>query len=110
MKKIHGVHVHGAVIDQETRCKHYRLPEDIVAIKFKCCNTHYPCYKCHEEEADHPAEVWPEEEYNQQAILCGKCGTALTISAYMQCDSACPHCGSSFNPGCRLHSHLYFSR
>ena len=23
-------------------------------------------------------------------------------------DDACPHCGAGFNPGCRLHRHLYF--
>ena len=26
---------------------------DVIAIKFKCCNKYYPCYKCHEEHESH---------------------------------------------------------
>ncbi len=30
---------YGSLIDTETRCRHYFTEEDIIAIKFKCCNT-----------------------------------------------------------------------
>lgn len=30
--------VYGSLIDTETRCRHYFTEEDIIAIKFKCCN------------------------------------------------------------------------
>ncbi len=36
--------VYGSLIDTETRCRHYFTEEDIIAIKFKCCNKYYPCY------------------------------------------------------------------
>lgn len=41
--------IYGATIDNETRCTHYHTPLDIIAIKFKCCDKYYPCYKCHNE-------------------------------------------------------------
>ena len=49
--------VHGATVDDQTRCIHYR--------------------------------------------------TELTVDAYRATDD-CPACGAEFNPGCRLHSHLFF--
>lgn len=39
----------GSIIDVNTRCIHYHTNLDIIAIKFKCCDIYYPCYKCHEE-------------------------------------------------------------
>lgn len=33
--------VYGSLIDTETRCRHYFTEEDIIAIKFKCCNKYY---------------------------------------------------------------------
>ncbi|MEI2340752.1 hypothetical protein V8V71_18610, partial [Priestia megaterium] len=39
--------VKGDTVDSETRCMHYRTDKDIIAIKFYCCNTYYPCYQCH---------------------------------------------------------------
>lgn len=45
--------VYGSLIDTETRCRHYFTEEDIIAIKFKCCNKYYPCYKCHNEFEKH---------------------------------------------------------
>ena len=44
-----GHHVAGNVIDSETRCAHYHTELDIIAIKFYCCDTYFPCYQCHEE-------------------------------------------------------------
>jgi uncharacterized CHY-type Zn-finger protein len=100
--------VRGVGLDSQTRCEHYRGPTDIIAIKMKCCGLYYACKDCHETLADHPIEVWLESEWTQQAVLCGACGTILTILQYMHSDSRCPACGARFNPGCRSHYHLYF--
>ncbi|WP_416825414.1 CHY zinc finger protein [Ectobacillus polymachus] len=101
------VNVYGFTVDNQTRCKHYATEKDIIAIKFKCCNTYYPCYKCHEECEDHPIVVWKKEEFDKLAILCGVCKTEHTIQQYMHANH-CLHCGSTFNEGCRKHYHLYF--
>ncbi|GAE95282.1 hypothetical protein JCM21714_4502 [Gracilibacillus boraciitolerans JCM 21714] len=107
--KVYGINVLGAVKDKQTRCEHYDKINDIIAIKFKCCETYYPCYKCHEEEADHRVQVWRREEFDHKAILCGKCGgEELTITDYLSSNSSCPCCNSSFNPGCQKHIYLYF--
>jgi uncharacterized CHY-type Zn-finger protein len=100
--------VRGVNLDAQTRCRHYHGPTDIVAIKMKCCGVYYACKDCHAALADHPIEVWPESEWNQEAILCGACGAELTISQYMQSESRCPACREHFNPGCRNHYHYYF--
>jgi uncharacterized CHY-type Zn-finger protein len=100
--------VRGVNLDSQTRCEHYHGPTDIIAIKMKCCGLYYACKDCHETLADHPIEVWPESEWNQQAVLCGACGSMLTILQYMQSNSRCAACSAQFNPGCRSHYHLYF--
>ncbi|MBT2499345.1 hypothetical protein J7E25_09560 [Agromyces sp. ISL-38] len=97
----------GPVIDEMTRCVHYQTAVDIVAIKFACCNEYYPCHLCHAETADHPAEQWPLGERNQEAVLCGACGTELTIESYLATNE-CLNCRAPFNERCRLHAHLYF--
>jgi uncharacterized CHY-type Zn-finger protein len=99
--------VYGATVDDETRCIHYRTPADIVAIKFACCGRYYPCHLCHAEAETHEARQWPVAERETRAILCGVCKSELTISTYLEV-LACPNCGSPFNEGCRLHTHLYF--
>ena len=100
-------HVNGA-IDSQTRCRHYHGPTDVIAIKFKCCGTYYSCYYCHEEEAGHPPERWGSDERKEKAVLCGGCGTELTIEAYLGCGYRCPACGIAFNPRCEAHYPLYF--
>lgn len=97
----------GPVVDDMTRCVHYRTEVDIVAIRFACCGEYYPCHLCHEEAAGHPAAQWPLAERDREAVLCGACGSALTITAYLDA-TACPECGARFNERCRLHAHLYF--
>ncbi len=99
--------VRGLVVDDETRCVHYRTALDIVAIRFACCREYYPCHLCHAETTDHPAARWPVAQQGERAVLCGACGHELTIADYLESD-ACPMCTSPFNPGCRLHTHLYF--
>lgn len=103
-----GVHVHGLDVDAQTRCAHYHGATDIVALRFKCCDSWYPCIDCHTALADHVAQIWPMSERDVEAVLCGACGHRLTVTAYLECGSRCPACQASFNPGCRNHHHLYF--
>jgi len=100
--------VSGVDVDSETRCGHWNTELDIIAIKFKCCGRWYPCFECHAELAGHEPAVWPNEEFDEKAILCGACGHQLTINEYMNCRSICPACNAPFNPGCANHYHLYF--
>ncbi|WP_164667976.1 CHY zinc finger protein [Virgibacillus doumboii] len=95
-------------IDNETRCEHYHDKNDRIAIKFYCCGEYYPCYHCHKQYGCSDTKVWPREEFDQHAVLCGSCNTELTINEYLGSRNRCPSCGSSFNPGCSLHYHLYF--
>jgi uncharacterized CHY-type Zn-finger protein len=99
--------VRGPVVDEQTRCIHYRTALDIVAIRFACCREYYPCHLCHSETADHPAEQWPTSAHDERAVLCGVCRAELTIAEYL-CTDTCPSCRSAFNPGCALHHELYF--
>jgi uncharacterized CHY-type Zn-finger protein len=100
--------VRGVNLDPQTRCEHYHGPTDIIAIKMKCCGVYYACKDCHKALADHEVEVWPEREWSQRAVLCGACGTELTIRQYMKSESRCPGCQEQFNPRCRNHYHFYF--
>lgn len=95
-------------IDAHTRCRHYLGPTDIIAIKFKCCGVYYGCYECHQAYAGHMPQVWPKSEWSEKAILCGSCERELSIEQYMSSGYRCPFCAADFNPGCRLHYHLYF--
>ena len=104
--------VFGAVLDSATRCIHFHSELDIVAIRFACCRRYYPCYQCHDEAVrgepvPHAAGRWPQSEWSELAILCGACHRELSITEYRQVER-CPHCAAEFNPGCRLHAHLYF--
>lgn len=100
--------VKGNTVDEQTRCTHYYSQLDVIAIKFKCCNTYYPCFYCHEETASHKAEVWTKDEFDTKAILCGVCKQEMTIREYMASNYQCPHCSSNFNPKCSNHNHFYF--
>jgi uncharacterized CHY-type Zn-finger protein len=100
--------VHGLELDEQTRCAHWHSPNDVIAIKFACCGEYYACYDCHAALADHEPDVWPRASYAQPAVLCGVCGSELTIDQYMAAKFTCPSCGAAFNPGCANHYHLYF--
>jgi uncharacterized CHY-type Zn-finger protein len=100
--------VQGVDLDPQTRCGHYHSALDIVALKLRCCRTYYACRECHDELAAHLAEVWPISERDQTAILCGACGSEMSIRAYLDSNDRCPACAAPFNPGCRKHYHLYF--
>ncbi|PGS48818.1 CHY zinc finger protein [Bacillus sp. AFS041924] len=95
-------------IDNHTRCKHYHTEKDIIAIKFKCCDTYFGCFYCHEESTNHEPIVWSKNEWATKAILCGNCHEELTIQEYRDSNYKCPKCESDFNPGCKNHYHLYF--
>jgi uncharacterized CHY-type Zn-finger protein len=100
--------VSGIDVDAETRCAHYNKPVDIIAIKMKCCDVYYACKDCHATLANHAIEVWPRSEWESAAVLCGACGTELSIRQYLDSSNVCPGCGAQFNPGCRNHYHFYF--
>lgn len=102
--------IKGKPIDAETRCVHWHAELDVIAIKFKCCGEYYPCFECHEETANHAAQQWKKSEFNEKAILCGRCQAELTISEYLNSGHQCPSCGGAFNPRCSLHHHLYFEQ
>jgi uncharacterized CHY-type Zn-finger protein len=104
---VNGMLIHGKTIDNQTRCVHYGTAEDVIAIKFRCCGDYYPCHLCHAECAGHPAEQWHLDERGERAVICGVCSTELTIDEYLTA-SGCPACAAPFNPGCTLHTHLYF--
>ena len=105
---IYGEAINGVDVDPQTRCAHYHSVLDIIAIKFKCCERWFPCFECHGETAGHEARVWPMDERDTHAILCGNCGHQFTINEYFDSNSICPSCDSKFNPGCENHYYLYF--
>ncbi len=106
-RHVAGHLVRGVGVDGATRCAHYHTPRDVVAIRFACCETYYPCYRCHAAVADHDPATWPASEFDRAAVLCGACGSALRIADYLGA-LACPDCGAAFNPGCRDHYDRYF--
>lgn len=100
--------VHGVSIDAQTRCAHYGTEQDIVAIRFPCCNAFFSCYRCHEQLTDHAASAWDRASFDTDAVLCGACGNVMTIERYLDSGHACPKCSARFNRGCTKHYHLYF--
>ena len=97
----------GNVIDEQGRCTHYSKKQDTVSIKFKCCGTYYPCYKCHEENSNHKIQLWKQEDFDEKAIFCGVYKTELTINEYLN-SKTCKHCHTLFNPNCSKQFHIYF--
>ena len=102
--------VKGKLVDPQTRCEHYHGPLDVVAIKFPCCGTYYPCHLCHDAIADHKSFARPRASFGERAILCGVCSHELTVHEYLSCNYVCPHCAAKFNPACANHAYLYFER
>jgi uncharacterized CHY-type Zn-finger protein len=91
-------------------CAHYRAELDIIAIRMKCCGVYYARKDCHQALADHPTQIWPQEGWNQPAVLCGACGYQLSIAHYMASGYRCPNCDAAFNLGCRNHYQFYFAQ
>ncbi|PRZ12326.1 putative CHY-type Zn-finger protein [Nesterenkonia sandarakina] len=101
------VQIRGAVVDEQTRCRHYAGPLDVVAIRFFCCDRWYPCLQCHREAEAHPISRWPQARREELALLCGVCRERFSIAEYLLAQ-ACAHCGAGFNPGCATHHRFYF--
>jgi uncharacterized CHY-type Zn-finger protein len=100
--------IKGNLVDENSRCIHYHTAEDIIAIKFKCCDKYYACIFCHNEKETHTPIVWQKEEFDTHAVLCGNCKTTMSIKEYLGCENSCIVCNSSFNPKCVNHHHFYF--
>ncbi|MGQ3413374.1 CHY zinc finger protein [Natrinema sp. LN54] len=108
MQSIGSHTVYGVEVGPETRCAHYDTDRDVVAFKFDCCERYYPCFRCHEESTAHEAVPWPRGRFDEPSVLCGACGTELTVPDYRAADYNCPACDAPFNPGCANHAELYF--
>lgn len=104
-----AITVRGTGVNARTQCAHWHSERDIIAIKFKCCDTYYACIDCHREATDHAPIVWPRAEFGEQAIYCGNCRHTLSINDYLACGNMCPVCQAAFNPGCARHYPLYFA-
>lgn len=100
--------VRGVDVDPDTRCAHYRTERDVVAFRFDCCDAYFPCFRCHEAVADHEAVPWPRGRFDEPSVLCGVCGSELTVPEYLEADYRCPSCDAAFNPGCSTHADRYF--
>jgi len=103
------VPLRGVDVDAETRCAHYASDRDVIAIRLPCCDVYYPCFRCHGALADHDAERRSRERFDEPAVLCGGCRTALSVREYLDADHSCPACGAAFNPGCTEHHDRYFA-
>ncbi|MGI4738372.1 MAG: CHY zinc finger protein [Janthinobacterium lividum] len=110
MSETPAIRVHGTGVNARTQCAHWHSERDIIAIRFKCCDTYYACIDCHREAADHAPRVWPRAEFDAQAIYCGNCHHTLSIAVYLACGNTCPACEAAFNPGCARHYPLYFEQ
>ncbi|WP_158055343.1 CHY zinc finger protein [Halorussus halophilus] len=106
-REVAGIEVRGVDVDSETRCAHYDSERDVVALKFVCCETYWPCFRCHEELAGHSAERFSVDGV-ESVVLCGVCGAELTAREFVEGSHSCPECGAAFNPGCAEHYELYF--
>lgn len=102
------IEVKGKPVDDHTRCVHWHSQLDIIALKFKCCESYFPCYECHKETAGHEAKRYNlRENPDLKCILCGNCNAEMTFSQYSS-SLKCIDCNSKFNPACASHYHLYF--
>jgi uncharacterized CHY-type Zn-finger protein len=107
-RSVGGHAVRGVGVGPETRCAHYHGERDVIALRYGCCESFYPCHECHDAVADHEPEPWPRERFAEAAVVCGVCGTALSARAYLDADHECPACGTAFNSGCVAHHDRYF--
>lgn len=103
------VPLRGVQVDRETRCAHYDGTQDVIALRFPCCDVYYPCFKCHRETTSHEAVRWPPDRRHERAILCGRCCKSLQITQYLQSPDECRNCETGFNPDCAAHHDRYFA-
>ncbi|KAF1957990.1 zf-CHY-domain-containing protein [Byssothecium circinans] len=102
--------VYGLSVNTFSQCAHWSSPLDIVTIKHACCRKFYACISCHNALETHTGRVWPRNEREEKAVLCGQCKHLLSIDEYMNSGSRCTNmdCKGAFNPGCRNHWAFYF--
>lgn len=101
--------IKGKLVDNESRCVHWHSTLDVIALRFKCCDQFYACYSCHDECETHEVEkysVCTDSNASVPLIICGVCKLQMTFPQYQALQ--CPRCSAHFNPGCKLHYHLYF--
>ncbi|GMM35233.1 Hot13 protein [Saccharomycopsis crataegensis] len=97
----------GLLVDRQTRCVHYHSPLDIVALKFKCCKTFYPCHQCH--PLSHMVRRYNNKDLEHETVvLCGQCHRGLKFNEYANGEYRCKYCDCDFNPKCEGHHKLYF--
>jgi Uncharacterized conserved protein len=102
------VPLRGVGVDSETRCVHYNTRQDVIALRFGCCEQYFPCHACHEAVADHDPVPWPRARFEESAVLCGVCRNTLSAREYLANPLECPICGVKFNPDCQAHHAEYF--
>ena len=105
--------IKGKAVDDNTRCIHWHSSLDVIALKLKCCGQYHCCISCHDELAFHAVQRYNiDEEPDRKVIVCGCCKHEMSFQEYKSCDRdstfACAQCKAPFNPGCKLHYHLYF--
>ncbi|RLV91211.1 Helper of Tim protein 13 [Spathaspora sp. JA1] len=104
-----SITLQGQLTDKHTRCIHYHSKLDIIALKFKCCQIYYPCFKCHQELTNHKVSRYNSNDLaTVKVILCGECFHELSFDEYKNNNMKCVYCHNNFNPGCSLHLDLYF--
>lgn len=96
--KIYGINIFGKLVDWQNRCVQWHSKLDGIAIKFKYYETYYPCFSCHEDTTGHEPKVWPRAKFGAKVILCGVCGTGLTINEYLRSNITSPNCRTILNP------------
>jgi uncharacterized CHY-type Zn-finger protein len=97
---------------EHSRCQHYHSKLDVLALESSCCNKFYACVKCHDELEDHTLIPWhADTSLNRHALMCGVCEKTFSILSYTTKSSqCCPYCCAAFNPNCKKHWHMYFSK
>lgn len=100
--------IYGELLDHESRCRHYHTVLDIVALKCWSCRRYYACYQCHDQFECHDFTPYPRTRKEDKVVICGVCHKEMSIASYEEA-SACPRCGSAFNPACHKHKEIYFS-
>lgn len=66
----------GQELPNKGTCKHYK--KSFRWFRFKCCNSLYPCDKCHDEKSGHTAEL-------ANKMVCGLCSKEQTVRPECDC-------------------------
>ncbi|ODQ67436.1 CHY zinc finger family protein [Nadsonia fulvescens var. elongata DSM 6958] len=105
-----NVKIHGLLVDDQSRCRHYQSTKDVIALRCGRCDRYYACFQCHNHyEVNHTFVPWPKAKIDQVCVICGVCRHEMTQDIY-QGVIECPNCAALFNPGCSKHKHHYFEQ